>query len=62
MRVEESNSQRFRPKGTQELVAQAISTNPSNEGLKGEVNKLKELASEAKKTGDWTNLEAEIDD
>ena len=49
MGVEESNSQRFRPKGTQELVAQAISTNPSNEDLKGEVNKLEELASEAKK-------------
>ena len=61
MGVEESNSQRFRPKGTQELVAQAISTNPSNEDLKGEVNKLEELASEAKKTGDWANLEAEID-
>ena len=61
MGVEESNGQRFRPKKIQELVAQAISTNPSNEGLKGEVNKLEELASEAKKTGDWANLEAEID-
>ena len=61
MRVEESNSQRFRPKKIQELVAQAISTNPSNEGLKGKVNKLEELASETKKTGDWANLEAEID-
>ena len=60
MGVEEPNSQRFRPKGTQELVAQAISTNPSNEGLKGKVNKLKELASEAKKTGDGANLEAKI--
>jgi len=49
MGVEEPKNQRFRPKGTQELVAQAISTNPSNEGLKGKVNKLKELASEAKK-------------
>ena len=61
MGVEESNGQRFRPKKIQELVAQAISTNPSNEGLKGEVNKLEELASETKKTGDWANLEAEVD-
>ena len=49
MGVEEPNSQRFRPKKIQELVAQAISTNPSNEGLKGKVNKLEELANEAKK-------------
>ena len=49
MGVEEPKNQRFRPKGTQELVAQAISTNPSNEGLKGKVNKLEELANEAKK-------------
>jgi archaellum component FlaC len=61
MGVEEPNSQRFRPKGTQELVAQATSINPSNEGLKGKVNKLEKLASETKTTGDGADLEAKID-
>jgi len=43
------------------LVAQAANTFPLNEGLKGEVNELKELASEAKITGNGANLEAKID-
>jgi len=64
MGVEEPNSQRFRPKKIQELVAQATSIKLSDKGLKlkGEVRKLRELASKAKTTGDWANLEAEIDD
>jgi len=61
MGVEEPKSQRFWPKRTQELVAQATSINPSNERLKGEVNELKELDSEAKITGNGANLEAKID-
>jgi len=63
MGVEEPNSQRFRPKKIQELVAQATSIYPSDKGLnlKGEVRKLRKLASEAKITGNWANLEAEID-
>jgi hypothetical protein len=61
MGVEEPKSQRFWPKRTQELVAQATSINPSNERLKGEVNELEELASKAKTTGNWADLEAKID-
>ena len=63
MGVEESNGQRFRPKKIQELVAQATSIKLSDKGLKlkGEVRKLRKLASEAKTTGNWANLEAEID-
>ena len=63
MGVEEPNSQRFRPKKIQELVAQATSIKLSDKGLKlkGEVRKLRKLASEAKTTGNWANLEAEID-
>jgi len=45
------------------LVAQATSIKLSDKGLKlkGEVRKLRKLASEAKTTGNWANLEAEID-
>jgi len=61
MGVEEPKSQRFWPKRTQELVAQATSINPSNERLKGEVNELKELASKAKTTRNRADLEEKID-
>ncbi len=61
MGVEESNGQPFRSKKIRELVAQAANTFPLNDRLKGEVNELRKLVSEAETTGDWANLEAKID-
>ena len=61
MEVEERSSQRFRLKKIRELVAQAANTFPLNDRSKGELNELRKLVSEAETTGDWTNLEAKID-